>query len=148
MIRSPLLPLALAAALLGGGCATRIVGGVDDDLDGGPPVVDLAQPPDLAAAPLDLTTAPADLRTPGKSCGQIMQCMIGCGLMLGQCQLGCFQGASAKGAQQAATLLACAAQKCVLGATDGGNGGSIFVCLFTKCGSQVQMCEGLGFGGN
>ena len=140
MIRSPLVPLALTAALLGGGCATRIIGGVA--------VVDLAQPVDFAAAPLDLTVGPADLRAPGKSCGQIMQCMIGCGLMLGQCQLGCFQGASAKGAQQAATLLACAAQKCVLGATDGGNGGSIFVCLFTKCGSQVQMCEGLGFGGN
>ncbi|MSP61836.1 MAG: hypothetical protein EXR72_16180 [Myxococcales bacterium] len=139
--------LFLAAAV--SGCATRLTGGVYGEEDGGfsnPFGDDMAKPPppDLAR-PIDLAQSP-DLAKPGKNCGQIMQCMIGCGAMLGACQAACFQGASPKGLQQAGALVACAAQKCFLAQGDMG-GTNPILCLISKCGNEVAMCEGFGFGG-
>ncbi len=130
---------ALAAAVLLAACATRVTGGVYDDDGGGEAPLDATVVPDLAAPPVDLAP-PADLAQ--KNCGQIMTCVIGCGLTPGACQLGCFQGASPKATQEAGALLACAVQKCLL--ADGGN---LPLCMISNCGNQIQMCEGFGFGG-
>lgn len=106
-------------------------------MDGGE-AADLATPPDF-------TVAAIDLAVPGKTCGQIVQCTIGCGLMLGACQLQCFQGASPEGQQEATALIACAAQNCVAGMHGDGGTGNLLLCIIQKCGTQAGNCKGLGF---
>jgi len=129
-----------ASALCIAACATQIHGGVYTDDGGG---ADQSAPPDLTPM-VDLTPPPPDL-TPTKTCGDIMRCMIGCGLQLGTCQAMCFQGAPAQAQAEAVQLIACAAQSRCLGA-DGGAGNLLF-CIAMACPSQIQMCQGLGFGG-
>ena len=149
--------LAVALALALTGCATRITTGVYTDGDGGliDPFVDMAATPVDLAEPIDLALSidfargqppQDDLAEAGKSCGEIVQCLIGCGLMIGGCQLTCFQGASPSGLTEASALVACAAQKCLASRRDGGQG-NILVCIIGSCGNQVAMCQGFGFGG-
>ncbi len=152
MRTAPTASLLLAAALLAG-CATRISGGVYTDEDGGwvapvgndlqpaPPPPDLARPlppPDFSLPPPVLP----DMADAGKSCGEIVQCMLGCGLMIGGCQLMCLQGGSANGRKEALGVVACAAQNCLA-----GGGGNLLLCVVSKCGTEVGSCEGFGLGG-
>lgn len=127
--------VALAACDQGNALST---GAVDfAQADGGGAVGDLAPPPDLT--PVDLAE---------KSCGQIVSCVVQCGLTNLACDQMCVTGASPAAIQQAGALTLCAAQNCLAGQfTDGGMGGGgtagIFECLLSNCGSQVGMCQGL-----
>jgi len=100
---------------------------------GGPPVEDMAQIEDL--------TPPPDL-LPGPTCGKIVACVLGCGMMNLLCLPGCVQNAPPMAQQQAFTLVACAAQNCLQGGA-GGNMFQIFQCLAQKCPTEVQGCQGL-----
>jgi hypothetical protein len=115
----------LASAPYGG------VGGGGVPSDGGP----VMTTGDLAEA--------ADLQPAGKSCGEVIMCVVQCGFTNLTCSAGCAQGASPQAIQEAGALTLCAAQNC-LSLGDGGiNTGGIFQCLIGSCQQQVAGCSGL-----
>jgi hypothetical protein len=77
------------------------------------------------------------------SCGEIVRCIVTCGLTNLTCDQMCFTGADATSIQEAGALALCAATNCLN--LDGGTGNQlqIFMCLTQKCQSQVSMCPNL-----
>jgi hypothetical protein len=141
----------LALALAAAGCneGNEIATG---DFDLGAQSADGAAPD--GAAKTDL--AAHDMQA--KSCGQIVSCVIQCGLTNLTCDPMCIQGADPTAIQQAGALTLCAVQNCLLTGGDGGAGGlgglgglggggggtaGIFQCLLDNCGTEVSGCSGL-----
>lgn len=113
------------------------------------PNADLAARGDLPD-PSDMPQS-GDLKM-GPSCGQIVLCVVQCGVTNLACSQTCFQGAQPSALQQSGALVLCAATNCLAGGGgDGGAGGggmlAIFACLSSKCSDEVGKCEGLPFGG-
>jgi hypothetical protein len=129
--------LALAACL-------AALGGCDDDLY---PAADMAAAADLSEAP-DLSMP--DLR--GPSCGELVTCVLMCGLSNLECAGQCVQGVQPATLQRVGALALCAATNC-LNNPDGGTVDfntpasfiGLVICMSNECPDQVAACEGLPF---
>lgn len=107
---------------------------------------DLAQPGDGGGSAAD---GASDLGAPdlaSRTCGQIVSCVVQCGVGNLTCDPMCIQGADPTAIAQAGALTLCAVQNCI-SFTDGGAGGGgmlgIFQCLIANCQMQVANCSGL-----
>jgi hypothetical protein len=84
-----------------------------------------------------------DMYTP--QCGDIVRCLVTCGITNIACDQMCVTGADPMAIQAAGALALCAATNCLNldGGISGGNQLAIFTCLFKQCQSQVAMCPNL-----
>ena len=111
-----------------------------------------------------LTDLGPDMTLTGPSCGEMVTCVLQCGLTNLSCSQGCFQGAKTDQITAAGALVLCAATNCLLGG-DGGIGGlgglgggggglgggtlELVTCMATSCQQELSDCGGLlgGLGG-
>jgi hypothetical protein len=130
--------LLLVALLLALGCSEG-----HDELSLG----DMTAVDDLSQLAADDSGMP-DMFSP--QCGDIVRCLVTCGLTNITCDQMCVTGASPSAIQSAGALAVCAATNCLNldgGLSTGGvNQLGIFMCLTQKCKTEVAMCPNL-FGG-